>query len=219
MGVMSALRSIGSVSTENSIVKEKKKLLDFLQELRVLEAKLWGVSLEKLETDEEVVIEDTNHIIHALLHKHDKDFHEFLLSKKYKEFVAEVEDLRKEFMVLKKNVERRDTLKNLISKYTIQLVDPSNYAKLEKIFLLEKQLYSVLDTQEEAFVLLLKELKGIKIITDAHKLDIFMQSLKSLRDVLAGHLDHHDLWKEERSGYSNTSNIIHSLIDIVNSDV
>jgi hypothetical protein len=194
----------------------KEKLLAFLNELKVLEARLWGVILSDVRTEEENFLEDTNHIIHMLNNKKMAEVNLILRNKTLRDFKKDLDQLRKDFQNLRTQIRKRDMLKNLISSYTIKLVSPENYNKLESIFLLEKQLNDVLDRQDEDLFYLYHNVKKVRVLeNDEKKLDIFKESLKKLRDVLAGHLDHHEMWEEERMGYSNTSNILHELIKIV----
>lgn len=197
-------------------LSEKDKLLSFLEDLKILEAKLWGVTLNNVHSDEEKIIEDTNHLIHILNNKKDTDIEKILSNKSFKDFRNDLEKLRKDFTYLKKQITKRDQLKNLISAYTIKLVTPENYSTLEKIFLLEKQLNDVLDKQDEDLSLFYIAFKKVRVLENSEKkIEVFKDSLKNLRNVLAGHLEHHELWEDERKGYSNISNILHSLIKTI----
>lgn len=197
----------------------KEQLLEFLYELYQQEARLWGTTIETLATGEERVLEDTNHLLYLYAHGNHDTLESMLEQKELKDFLTDLKALKKDFQQLKKQVKERNELKNLISSYSIKLVDERNYLKLQKIFLLEKQLHLVLERQDEELSTLLKDTKALNISTEHEKKEHFLGSLKRLRSILAGHLDHHELWEEERQGYSNTSNIITALIREIREDV
>ncbi len=191
--------------------QEKAKLLDYLEQLKVLETKLWGVTIKHLADGEEQVLEDVNHLIYLFSHGKKTELKKILDSKNVKEFLDDLRNLKSDFLVLKKEVMKKEKLKMMVGNFTIKLVDHKNFSKLEEIFLLEKQLYDVIDKQEEELNALIGHVSAIKVDITERKSDVFLGSLNKLRRILAGHMDHHALWDEERQGYSNTSNIIHSL--------
>jgi len=198
--------------------EEKNKLIKFLKELKELESKLWGVTLRHLQTGEEEVLEDTNHLIYLISRDNHQKLKTLLNSSKLKDFRKSLNNLKSDFLYLKRKIRKKDTLKNLISNFTIKLVDKENYMEMESIFLLEKNLYDVLDFQENELNELMDNLKLVKNFeTNEEKLNLFIDSLKELRGILAGNQDLHNLWSEDRYGFSNTSNIINELINMVKS--
>ncbi len=197
--------------------ERKKSLLEYLEKLQQTEARLWGVTIKTVSNSEDRVLEDTNHLIY-LINNDKSKLKKILNSKDVKTFRRDLKNLREDFLFLKRQIKRKDALKNLISNYTIKLVNEENYPKLENIFLLEKQLHEVIDKQNIELSEILKEVSSIKIPENS-KVDIFISSLLLLRKILSGHMDHHSLWEEEMQGYSNTSNIIHAIIKEVNSDI
>ncbi len=205
-----------SYSSQESVGQKREQLLDFLCELEELEAQLWGVTLKEIEHEEENVVEDTNHFIYVLIHNSEENVKKVLEKKGFSEFKKHVLELRQSLAVLIKKVRKRRLLTHYISEFTIVLSDPSIFDKLEKIFLLEKQLYDVLRHQEDDFEIFINEIKKMKIEEKDQKKDLLLEKLKDIRAILSGHLDHHDLWEDERQGYSNTSNIIYSLKKVVN---
>ena len=196
----------------------KENLLEHLKLLKELESKLWGITLVQVSHNEEKLMEDANHLIQVFSKNNITDLKKIYKFKETKEFISEVIKLREDFIHLRKQIKEGDRLKNLITQYTIRLVNERNFSKLEKIFLLEKQLYEVIEIQEREFVELFSTISKIKNIDDETKIDVFMDSLKKTRAILAGHMDFHALWEEERMGFSNSSNIIHSLIKVVNEE-
>ncbi len=214
-GTISEIIRFSHVQTHE---ERKKSLLLFLENLKQLETRLWGVTIQNLSNGEEIVLEDANHLIYLVSRDKDEKLKLILKSKEISEFISDIENLREDFLVLKKQIKRKENLKNLISNYTIKLVSEENYSKLEQIFLLEKQLNEVIDKQEEELNKLLKNVSYIKFPEANSKEKLFLDSLIKIRDILSGHLDHHSLWDEERQGFSNTSNIIHSLIKTIESD-
>lgn len=204
-----------SVLTNNK--NSKEDLLRYLTRLKELESKLWGVTLNDIAASEEMILESSNHLIFLLNNTTEKQMKSILALKEVKEFFYELKRLNEDFMYLKKKIKDKNKLKNYISKYTIKLVDQRRYDKMKNIFILEKQLYDVLDIQDMEFKKLMKEIKEIQYTDNDEKISDFMNHLYRVRDILAGHMDHHQLWEEELQGYSNTSNILTKLIKEVNS--
>ena len=204
-----------SVLTNNK--NSKEDLLRYLTRLKELESKLWGVTLNDIAASEEMILESSNHLIFLLNNTTEKQMKSILALKEVKEFFYELKRLNEDFMYLKKKIKDKSKLKNYISKYTIKLVDQRRYDKMKNIFILEKQLYDVLDIQDMEFKKLMKEIKEIQYTDNDEKISDFMNHLYRVRDILAGHMDHHQLWEEELQGYSNTSNILTKLIKEVNS--
>lgn len=196
----------------------KKELLNYLKKLRDLESKFWGVTVNRLASGEEEVLESTNHVIHLLMKNEDRELEAVLALREVKEFLRDIESLHAEVLYLKKQIKESNKLRDYISKYTIRLVDQRNYMKMKNIFILEKQLYDVLDIQDKEFQFIIKEIRMIKFSSNTDKTKFFLEKLVKARDVLAGHMDHHGLWEEERQGYSNVSNILTALIKEVSSD-
>jgi len=191
-------------------------LLKFLKELQSLEAKLWGISITKIKNDEEIIIEDSNHLIYLILNEKQEILENILRQKDVKDFFSSLQILFKDFNSLKRKIHKRDYLKNLITKLSIKLVDKHNFKAMEDIFILEKQLYEVLDRQDEDFKNILIDSSSINIsISQISKFEKLITILKDVRNILGGHLEHHELWEDERLEFSNTSNIIHSLIENV----
>lgn len=201
---------------EESFEEIKSKLIKQLKDLKVLEAKLWGVTINHLSYGEESVLEDTNHLIHKFEKSNRDQLHNYFDSKEVKEFLDDLRNLKSDFLMLKKEIKDKNKLKNQITAYTIKLVDKDNYDRLEEVFLLEKQLYEVIEVQNDELDKLVHDVSKIKIsIGTKDKVEFFIEALIKLRKILAGHMDHHTLWEEEKQGYSNTSNIVSSLLKIV----
>lgn len=194
---------------------DKENLLEFLKKLKALESKLWGITISEIAGEEEKLLEDANHIIQVFSKNDVGDMKKVLSFKEVNEFINEVQELREDFKYFKRLIKEQDRLKNHITKYTIKLVTHRNFQKLEKIFLLEKQLYEVIDKQDFEFEELFKNFSKIRNISKEKKVESFIEVLKKIRTIFAGHMDHHSLWEEERLGFSNTSNILHSLIKVV----
>lgn len=196
----------------------KENLLIYLKTLKELESRLWGITLVQVSHEEDKLLEDANHLIQVFSKNSITDLHKIYKFKEVKEFVLEITKLREDFVYLKKQIKESDRLKNLITEYTIKLVSERNFSKLEKIFLLEKQLYDVIEIQDKNFSELFADISKIKNVSEETKIEVFMSSLKKTREILAGHMDFHSLWEEERMGFSNSSNIIHSLIKEVSDE-
>lgn len=193
-------------------------LLFFLKELKHIEANLWGVTINHLKNGEEEVLEDTNHLIYLISkNEHKEKIVQILKEKEINSFFEDLKNLKLDFNHLKKKIREKDKLKNLISKVTIKLVNPENYDSLENIFLLEKKLYEVIEIQDLELENFLKNISKVEIKKE-EKLNIFLNYLKEVRKILAGNQDLYYLFEEERAGYSITSNILHKLIKLVNSN-
>ncbi len=201
---------------EKSFEEEKEILLKHLKKLKELEAKLWGITLKHLENGEEQILEDSNHIIHLVNHKKITELETILINKNTIQFKKDLLNLKEDFKILKKELKNKEGIKNSIANYTIKLVNHNIYSKLEEIFILEKQLYDVIEKQDEELNMFIQTFSKIKI-EENKKIENFVNSLRNTRNILAGHLDHHSFWEEEKKGYSNTSNILNSLEKIVKS--
>lgn len=198
------------------MIKETKDLTDFLRKLQALEAKLWGVTINDIATSEEKVLEDTNHLIYLLTREKNHELLDLLSEKEVKDFLLDIKNLKDDFLILKKQVMKQNKLRNFIASLSIKIVNRNNYMALENIFVLESQLYTVLDSQETSLKKIIKEISNIKAEEKTEKVKIFIDYLVQIREILGGHLDHHNLWEEERMGYSNVSNIISALIRELN---
>ncbi len=208
-------------SNDDSTNKDnpKEKLLEYLNELKKAEARLWGVKFNHLATGSEEAVEDANHLIYMLNNKKDEELEKLLGEKSIKEFLDDIRNLRNDLIYLKKEIKNKDNLKNKIMAYTITLVEKKNYHKMEEVFLLEKQLNEVIEKQEGEFDVFFKNFSNIKVDIKAKKTKVFLSSLVKVRRILAGHLDHHNLWEEERRGYSNISNILDALTKVVHKNI
>ncbi len=194
-----------------------EELLIFLNELKELESSFWGVNIIHIKNNEEKIIEDSNHLIYIISRNDNENLVKILQKKDVKDFFVDLNNLFEDFKTLKRKIHQRDKLKNLITKLSIKLVDKNHYKDLENIFILEKQLYNVLDRQDLEFKNALYQTSKLKINIDNNsKVDKFIEILKNIRNILGGNLEFHNLWEEERAGYSNSSNIIYSLIKSVN---
>ncbi len=219
---MSALESVYvkfTSSNKKKVMYEKERILNYLYKLKTLEAKLWGIILKDISHEEEKVLEDTNHLIYLYSTGKNEKLVKILKGKNLNSFLKDLNKLKKDFLILKKEIKEKERLKFFVSNFTIKLVDSKNYMKFKDVFLLEKILYDVLDKQDEDLNLMLKDISKIKIHTEEMKFELFMESLKGIRTILSGHLDHHDLFEEEREGFSNISNILHELIKIFKKDL
>lgn len=201
------------------IVIEKNKIIEYLEDLQSKEAKLWGVIITDIKNQEDELVEDTSHLIHLINSKKHSTLKQILAKKDGKNFLKDLTEIRKDFLALKKAIRDQDKLKLLISNFTIKLVDSANYEKFKLVFLLERDLYEVLDRQELELNRILMDVSRLKIETENQKVEIFMETLKDLRDILAGHLDNFKYFEEDRLGFSNTSNLIHELIKIFEQDI
>ncbi len=207
-------------NSKKKIIDKKQEILNYLNDLKAQEARLWGVLVNDISAGEEKNLANSNHLIYLLNHKKPENLSNLLKLKDVKNFLSDILELRKDFLLLKKNIKHKDRLKLLISNFTIQLVSANNYDKFKDVFLVEKQLYEVLDRQEKDFDELIKDIGKIGYIkNDEQKVETFILYLKDLRRLLAGHLDNLKYFEEERFHYSNTSNIIDKLIKIFQQDV
>jgi hypothetical protein len=199
--------------------REKDKILEYLRELEKLEAKLWGTDIKTLKGGEEQVLEDTNHLIYMISRKDYSSLKKVLELKDVKSFLSDLDEFRKDFKYFKKELREKERLKLLISNFTIKLVDANNYNKFRDVFLIEKKLYEVLDRQDEELSVLFEDISKIRVNTLDEKIDLFLGSLKKIREILGGHLDNYKYFEEDRAGYSNASNLIFELINIFNQDI
>lgn len=209
--IANSFSSFLETKKKKSLEEERDALLDYLSELEKLEAKLWGVTITKIKDDEEHIIEDINHLIYRYSHTSKNSIKNVLKSKSVHEFLQDLETLKYDFNLLKKSIKEKNKLKNYLTIYTVKMIDSSNYIKMKNVFLLEKQLHEVIDWQEKNLNELFSNFSKFRITTNKIKEEGFLEILKELRSILGGHLDHHELWEEEREGYSNISNILHSL--------
>lgn len=204
--------------------KENKKepqedLLEYLLKLKKLEARLWGVTINDLVGEEEQILEDTNHLIYIINHRKENEIKATLKVKEVKDFLTDIKKLQEDFLILKNMVRAEDRLKRRVSEYSVRLVSPNKFNKLKNMFILVNQLYDVLDVQDEMIKSVIRDVRSFKFDTEQRKLDVFLDTLYKLRTMLAGHMEHHKLWEEDREGYSNTSNIISALIIEVKEDI
>ncbi|MDA3856119.1 MAG: hypothetical protein PF569_07725 [Candidatus Woesearchaeota archaeon] len=219
MGIVNNIYNQFNFNPKNKLIHEKEKISHYLLTLKNVEAKLWGVIIKDISHDEERVLEDTNHLIYLYSRGKHEDLKKILESKDFKEFLHDLDKLRKIFLILKKEIREKEKLKYLISNFTIKLVDSNNYEKFKNVFLLERVLYEILDKQDEDLIFLMDDLNKLKINSEEMKFEVFLRTLKDIRKILSGHLDHHYLFEEERYGYSNTSNVLYELIKIFKTDL
>ena len=193
--------------------KRVEKLISYLKELERLEAKLWGIDILNIQTANEKILENTNHLIYILSKANgEKELKNKLMSKEIKEFEFELRELKNDFNYLKKKIKEKNELKFLISTFTIKIVESKTYSKMKKIFLLEKKLYALIEEQDLELEEEINKISKIKFNSKEEKADYFVNTCKNIRKILAGHEDLQNLWEKERIGYSNTSNIIYELI-------
>lgn len=191
----------------------KEVLLLFLEELKKHEARLWGVTLNNIKTDEEEALEDSHHLIYLLQKSEQMSLKKILKLKETKDLLKDLKDIREDFLHLKKQIVHKGNLKSFISEFTLRSSNTQNVNSLSSILLLEKQLYEVLEKQDDEMKTLFEEIEALKIKKhDNDTVEYFITALKRIRSILAGHLDHHEFWEDERKGYSNISNILHTLI-------
>ena len=191
----------------------KEVLLLFLEELKKHEARLWGVTLNNIKTDEEEALEDSHHLIYLLQKSEQMSLKKILKLKETKDLLKDLKDIREDFLHLKKQIVHKGNLKSFISEFTLRSSNTLNVNSLSSILLLEKQLYEVLEKQDDEMKTLFEEIEALKIKKhDNDTVEYFITALKRIRSILAGHLDHHEFWEDERKGYSNISNILHTLI-------
>ncbi|MEC8220569.1 MAG: hypothetical protein VX028_00740, partial [Nanoarchaeota archaeon] len=190
----------------------KVALLSFLEELQGHEAKLWGVTLNRIKSDEEVALEDSHHLIYLIQNTSSNSLKKALKMKETKDLLEDLKDIREDFLYLKKQITYKNNLKSLISEFTLRCSNQSYMGEFTKILLLEKQLYEVLEKQDDELRQLFSEIEALRIKKhDDDTLEYFIDALKRIRTALAGHLDHHEFWEEERRGFSNISNILHEI--------
>ena len=206
---------------QNRIKSQITDLISYLNELKRLEANLWGVNIIQLKNTNEEVLEDTNHLIY-LISKEKNQYEKLktiLIKKEFKEFKNDILKLKIDFSYLKKKIKEKNKLKNMISNFTIKVVEPKNYSKMKNIFLLEKKLYEIIEEQDLELEKLFTEINKIKFSNKEEKINQFILNLRKIRTILAGHQDLHHLWNKERIGYSVTSNIIHELIRTIKENI
>jgi hypothetical protein len=214
MKLLSRAYQLLKEKTENK--DSKTNLITFLEKLKDLEGQLWGITFNQIKNDEDEVLENTNHLIYLITNHSEQTLISLLKKKETIIFINELKQIRLDFLQLKKQIEQKNRLKNLITEFSIKCIDITDLEKLGIIFLHEKQLFEVLEKQQEEFQAFFDEIEELRIKKhDDDTVEYFLAALKRIRNILGGHIDNHSLWKEERIGYSNTSNIIHSLIDEV----
>lgn len=211
MDLVEHANQVASNQDLTSLKRQQELLLSYLYELQHLEAKLWGVFVTELKNGEEIVLEDANHLIYLMQHDID-EIEDFLHKKEVHEFIADLKELQEDFLYLKRKISDKDKLKNLVNSYTLKLVNKKSYPQLEDIFVLEKQLNQVIEMQDFELMQLIVEISDLEGLSDEQRVEGFIEGLRRIRQILSGHLEHHDLWERERLEYSNASNIIHSLI-------
>jgi len=220
MGIVQKTIKFIEKQKQEKTIKQINSLLSYLNELKILEANLWGINIIQLQNTNEEVLEDTNHLIYLISkEKHHPKLKEILIKKEIKEFTEEIKKLKEDFNHLKKKIKEKNQLKNLISNFTIKIVEPQNYSKMKNIFLLEKKLYEIIEEQDKELEELFKEINHIKLNNKEEKVEHFIKTLKNIRTILAGHQDIHHLWNKERIGYSDTSNILYELTKIVKENI
>lgn len=195
---------------------KKEDLLSFLEKLKKLESRLWGVLINDFSSQEEIVLEGSNHLIYLLGREKHADVENILVQKDFQEFIVDMEKLKEEVSLINKLVKEEGKLRDLISQFSIRLVGNRNYNDLEELFVLESQLLQILELQELQLEAMIHEIRSLKVTFDPKlKVEILKDYLVRTREVLAGHMEHHKFWEEERQGFSNTSNIISAIIKIV----
>ncbi|MCH8519846.1 MAG: hypothetical protein LAT82_03780 [Nanoarchaeota archaeon] len=197
--------------------KDPKKLFFELHKCLDLfihqEARLWGVELKELKNNQEEALEEINHLIYKFQNTPPEKMKLYLKSKNFNDIEKELKIIHEELKHLKKLINRQEVFKNTLTSLTLLLVNEDTYELFEDIFLLEKQLQEVLIWQEEEFKQIFTTSKDLKIqeIDSNTKSELFYNQLVEVRRILAGNLDHHDLWEDEMQGFSNCSNILHAL--------
>lgn len=200
---------MGRKKTPEELFKDMYKCLNLFIEQ---ESKLWGTQLQHLKNQQEDTLEDINHIIHKFQKLDEESMKEVLKSKEVEEVIRELLEVYEEIKYLKKLINRQEVFKNTLNSLTLLLVSEETYQHFEDIFLLEKQLQQVLIWQEEEFKQLFKGSQDIKNAKNLDtKADMLYTKLIDMRKILAGNLDHHELWRDEMQGFSNCSNILHAL--------
>ena len=210
MIVSKVLSLFGRNKDPKKLFFELHKCLDlFIRQ----EAKLWGVELKELKNNQENVLEEVNHLIYKFQNTNSNDMKKYLESKEFDEIEKELKIIHEELKHLKKLINRQEVFKNTLTSLTLLLVNEDTYELFEDIFLLEKQLQEVLIWQEEEFKQIFNTSKNLKIqeVNSQTKSELLYNQLIEVRKILAGNLDHHDLWEDEMQGFSNCSNILHAL--------
>lgn len=87
---------------KKKVLETKNSLLSYLKNLKELEAKLWGIDLIHLSAGEERVLEDANHLIYLVSRNEYSKLKDILNLKDTSNFMKDLEDLRKDFFILKK---------------------------------------------------------------------------------------------------------------------
>ena len=208
MVVKKVLALMGRDKKPKSLFKEMHKCLDLFISL---EAQLWGIKLNKLTHEQETALEDVNHLIYKFQNSNDREMKKSLKSKEFEHTISEIILINEDFKDLKKQINRKEIFKNTLNSLTLLLMNEETYQLFEDLFLLEKQLQEVLLWQEEEFKELFKNSKELKHLTEEYRVEELYENIRKVREILAGNLDHHQLWENEMEGYSNCSNILHSI--------
>ena len=208
MIVKKVLSLMGRDKDPKTLFKEMHKCLDLFISL---EAQLWGIQLKELMHEQEETLEEVNHIIHKFNSLNEKEMKKFLKSKEIHRVFEEIAVIYEDFKHLKKQISRKEVFKNTLNSLTLLLMNEDTYQLFEDIFLFEKQLQEVLLWQEEEFKSLFKYSKELKHIEEDEQAKHLYENIRRVREILAGNLDHHQLWESEMQGYSNCSNILHSI--------
>lgn len=207
--IKKVLSLMGKKKTPDELFKDIYRCLDLFIDQ---ESKLWGTQLQHLKNQQEDTLEDINHIVYKFQSLDEKALKEMLKSKDVEDVISELLNVYEEIKHLKKLINRQEVFKNTLNSLTLLLVNEETYQYFEDIFLLEKQLQQVIIWQEEEFKQLFKDSQDIKNAKDLNfKSELLYQKLIQMRQILAGNLDHHDLWRDEMQGFSNCSNILHAL--------
>lgn len=196
----------------------KDDLLEYLIKLRSLESQIFGITLNDTCHEEEILLEDANHLIYLINSRKKQELKTILTTKDTKDFLIDLQKIQNSFHDLKNMIRKEDRLRKLIAAYSIRLLKNNKFDKLRNLLELESQLNDILDIQDQELSSLITSITKIKF-SEKKKLDLFVKTLKDLREILGGHMEHHKLWEEERMGYSNASNIINSLIKEVKEEI
>ena len=208
MVIKKVLNLMGRDKKPKTLFKEIHKCLDLFISL---EAQLWGIKLNKLTHEQELALEDINHLIYKFQHSNHSGMKKYLKSKEFEHTISEIILIYEDFKDLKKQINRKEIFKNTLNSLTLLLMNEETYQLFEDLFLLEKQLQEVLLWQEEEFKELFKNSKELKHLTEDERVEHLYDNIRVIREILAGNLDHHGLWENEMQGYSNCSNILHSI--------
>ena len=202
------LTLMGRDKDPKRLFKEMHKCLDVFISL---ESQLWGIQLKQLIHEQEETLEEVNHIIYKFNSLNEEEMKDYLKSKEVEHVFTQIAIIFEDFRHLKKQITRKEVFKNTLNSLTLLLMSEETYQLFEDIFLFEKQLQEVLLWQEEEFKSLFQHTKDLKNLSDSEKSDHLYENIRKIREILAGNLDHHQLWESEMQGFSNCSNILHSI--------